>query len=318
MRFSADSRDKHVPREAPLLPARLMESTVTTPESADRPAIASISHGNFLHDGHRLHYEVHGSGPRVLIYTHGLLLDSLLNRSIAQALAARGHRVILLDLLGHGSSDRPTHAYDHRFDLYGEQVIALMDHLGLDEAAVGGISLGANTTLAAAAIAPHRVRAMVVEMPVLERGAIAAVAMFTPLLVSMRYFGWAIAPASALVRALPRPRHAATASVMNALSRTPRQTAAVLHGIFFGPGAPTAADRAELDMPTLVIGHGYDLLHPMDDAEALSRELPNAELFEASTMLEARTSPARVVAKMDDFLAKVWKPAAASSTAARS
>ena len=74
------------------------------------------------------------------------------------ALAARGNRVVTLDLLGHGRSDRPRDMTRYSMPLFGEQVIALLDHLEVDEAVVGGTSLGANTTLEAA-VARARARA---------------------------------------------------------------------------------------------------------------------------------------------------------------
>ena len=46
---------------------------------------------------------------------HGLLLDANLSRKLARSLAARGNRVVLLDLLGHGRSDKPRHASPHRW-----------------------------------------------------------------------------------------------------------------------------------------------------------------------------------------------------------
>ena len=56
---------------------------------------------------------------------------------------------------------------------FGEQVIALLDHLEVDEAVVLGTSLGANTALEAAALAPERLRGMVIEMPVLDNALLA-------------------------------------------------------------------------------------------------------------------------------------------------
>jgi pimeloyl-ACP methyl ester carboxylesterase len=50
---------------------------------------------------------VFGTGDRVLVWLHGLLLDATLNRGLARTLAAQGNRVVLLDLLGHGRSDKP-------------------------------------------------------------------------------------------------------------------------------------------------------------------------------------------------------------------
>ncbi len=142
---------------------------------------------SFVHDGHRLVYDVYGDSDQVVIYTHGLLIDSELNRGIAQALAEQGDRVVLLDLLGHGRSDKPTRATDYRIDSYADQVIGLMDHLGLDQAVLGGISLGANVSLFAAARYPERVRALVLEMPVLERAVPAAALLFAPMILLAHY-----------------------------------------------------------------------------------------------------------------------------------
>ena len=86
----------------------------------------------FTHDGHELAYDTYGSGDRLVVYMHGLLLDADLNRGIAEALAERGYRVVLLDLLGHGRSDRPDHASEYRIDTYADQVFGLLDHLGVE------------------------------------------------------------------------------------------------------------------------------------------------------------------------------------------
>ena len=142
---------------------------------------------HFQHGRHRLAYEVHGAGDRVLVYMHGLLLDANLNRDLARALAVRGNRVVLLDLLGHGQSDRPVHAAEYRMDLYVEQVFALLNHLHVDEAVLGGLSLGANVSLLAATRSPSRVRGLVLEMPVLERAAPAVALTFVPFLLGLHY-----------------------------------------------------------------------------------------------------------------------------------
>lgn len=265
--------------------------------------------------GSRVVYEVHGEGPRVFVFTHGLLLDAALNRAIAARLAARGHRVVLPELLGHGRSDKPTHAYEHRLDFYAEQVLAILDHLEVDQAVVGGVSLGANVALEVAAQAPDRVRAMVIEMPVLERGAMAAVTAFWPTLLAMRYLSKVLRPATRFVRALPRTNVGAVDSWMNLFSADPRENAAVLHGLFVGPSAPAARVRMQMQTPALVIGHGWDLLHALDDATALAAELPNARLIRARSVIEARVAPGRIVGEMADFLDAAWGPRLASATA---
>ncbi len=272
-----------------------------------------------LHDidyrGHRVVYEVHGEGPKVLVFTHGLLLDALLNHAIATRLADLGYRVVLPELLGHGRSDKPQHAYEHRLDFYAEQILGILDDLGVDDAVVGGVSLGANVALQVAETAPQRVRAMILEMPVLERGAMAAVSAFWPPLLAMRYLSKVIRPFTRAVRALPRTGIGAVDSWLNLFSADPRENAAVLHGLFVGPGAPAARSRMTMQAPALVIGHGFDLLHAMDDAKALAAELPNARFLQARSPIEARTVPDRIVGEMAAFLDEAWGPKAVTASA---
>ncbi len=65
-----------------------------------------------LVDGHRLSYLEAGpsDGPVVLL-VHGLLSDSTTWDPVIAPLAAHGLRVIALDLIGHGASDKPQLAY---------------------------------------------------------------------------------------------------------------------------------------------------------------------------------------------------------------
>ena len=97
--------------------------------------------------GHRLAYTSYGEGPRVTVLVHGLLLSQRMHERLAESLAERGNRVVTLDLLGHGRSDRPADMWRYSMTTFGEQVIALLDHLEVDEAVVLGTSLGANTAL---------------------------------------------------------------------------------------------------------------------------------------------------------------------------
>src|SRR3954454_12002078 len=114
----------------------------------------------FTHEGHRLAYTEYGEGPRTVVLVHGLLLSQRMHATLAEALAERGNRVITLDLLGHGVSDRPADMVRYSMSEFGREVIALLDHLRIEEAVVMGTSLGANVTLEAAAHAPDRVRGM--------------------------------------------------------------------------------------------------------------------------------------------------------------
>ena len=94
---------------------------------------------------------------------------------------------MLLDLLGHGRSDKPLHPAAHRMDLHVGQVVCLLDTLGVDQAVLGGVSLGADVALLTAVAAPERVSGLILDMPVLEWGLPTAITMFLPLLLGLRY-----------------------------------------------------------------------------------------------------------------------------------
>src|ERR1700752_2377037 len=104
------------------------------------------SSATFDHRGHRLAYTVHGEGERTCV-----LLPQRMHLPLATELAERGTRVVTLDLLGHGLSDRPEDMASYSMPLFAGQVLALLDHLGVESAIVGGTSLGANVTLEVAA-----------------------------------------------------------------------------------------------------------------------------------------------------------------------
>jgi pimeloyl-ACP methyl ester carboxylesterase len=261
---------------------------------------------SFDYAGHRLVYDDYGEGDHLVVYLHGILLDSELNRGIAGSLAADGFRVVLLDLLGHGRSDRPAFASDHRMDAYARQVAALLDHLGVDDAVLGGVSLGANVSLFVATMWPRRVRGLILEMPVLEWATPAAAMLFVPLLMLNHYGRRLVGLTARINRRLPRTPWGPVNSFLNSASSDPDSQAAVLHGVIVGPVAPTREERAAITAPTLVLGHGNDPIHPFDDAQNLAHLMPAAELVPTFNFAELRFRPARLRAIISAFAAERW------------
>src|SRR5215204_966562 len=94
----------------------------------------------------RLEYTEYGGGERWVVLLHAQLMPRRMQQPLARALAAEGLHVVTLDLLGHGRSDRPADPLVYSMTAFGEQVIALLDHLGAEQAVVGGTSLGANVS----------------------------------------------------------------------------------------------------------------------------------------------------------------------------
>lgn len=262
----------------------------------------------FEHHGHTFVYDEYGEGDEVLVYLHGLLLDSGINRGIAASLADRGIRVVLLDLLGHGRSAKPRHASEYRIDRYADQVLALLDHLRIPSAVLGGVSLGANVSLFAATQAPERVRGLVLEMPVLEWAVPAAALTFAPLLLAAHYGRGAMDLFARVVSHVPDTPIAPLNSVIRSGALAPEVTAAVLHGILVGPVAPTVEQRRAIQAPALIVAHRHDLIHPFSDAENLAEQLPHAELVRSWSSLELRVVPSRITREIATFLDGVWLP----------
>ena len=112
-------------------------------------------------DGIGLHYDAMGEGtPVVLVHGYTSAGDSWLNNGIAATLAEH-HRVLVLDARGHGRSDKP-----HNVDAYGTKmaadVVALLDHEGIERAHLVGYSMGGLLVLKAVTLAPDRFASVVI------------------------------------------------------------------------------------------------------------------------------------------------------------
>lgn len=260
---------------------------------------------HFEHDHRRIAYQDHGTGPRPIVLTHGLLMDGRMYAKLVPQLVQRGHRVITADMFGHGESGHPHEMTEYSMSQYGRDVVALLDHLGLAKAVIGGTSLGANVALEVAVLAPQRVQALVVEMPVLEHGLAGAGALFVPLALALRISQPTMRAVSRWTRRLPRTVFLADL-LLDFVRRDPGASLAILDGITFGRVAPPPGERRRITQPTLVIGHARDPIHPFSDADTLARELPHARIVTATSILEWRLTPARLDGELCRFLDDVW------------
>ncbi len=265
--------------------------------------------GDFLYEGHRIEYDTYGDGDRVVILIHGLLMNRRMYEGLGPALAERGNRVICADLLGHGRSDRPEDLRLYSMPLFARQLAALIDHLELDSAVVGGTSLGANVALELATRNPERARALFIEMPVLDNALPAVAGSFGPLLVGLSLARPAFEIASRVTSAIPRT-HRLLDIPLDLARQRPGPSLAVLEGLLLGETAPHREERVKIAQPTLIVGHHRDPIHPFSDSGMLAEELPNARLVEASSIVEWRITPGRLNGELADFLDDVWGPPA--------
>jgi len=256
----------------------------------------------------RLEYTEYGAGDAWVVLLHGQLMPRRMHQPLARALAAEGLHVVTLDLLGHGRSDRPEDPLLYSMTAFGEQVVALLDHLGAPQAVIGGTSLGANVSLEVAVIAPERVRGLIIEMPVLNNALEAGILAFGPLLFAARFLPFTVNGLRLLTRPIPRGLVPFWVGIgLDTLDQRAGSVAAVVHGLFFGRVAPSSRQRRGIDAPALVIGHPADPIHPAADAAMLAAEMPNATFVRARSILEWRMAPDRLDRAAVGFALGCWK-----------
>jgi len=259
------------------------------------------------YQGHAIGFEEYGEGDRPIVLVHGLLMNRRMFGRLGPALAERGNRVICVDLLGHGRSDQPEDLRLYSMPLFAEQVVALLDHLELEAAVVGGTSLGANVALELAVRHPDRVAGLFVEMPVLDNALAAVAAIFAPILLGLRVGRPAFELGSRLASLLPRTNFLLDIG-LDWLRRRPGPSIAVLEGLLLGETAPGREQRRGIDQPALIVGHPRDPLHPFSDSGMLVEEMRGARLVEADSILEWRIAPERLDDELALFLDEVWGP----------
>lgn len=243
-----------------------------------------------------LHYAEYGPADgRPVVLMHGLTLSSRSIERLARHLP--DFRVVLLDLHGHGQSSKPHDPDRYSADEFVADAVALLDHLGLASAVVGGMSLGANVAYQLALDHPERVDALILEMPVFGRGERFARAYFRGLIGVFAGFAPIGDAIRAPLRRIPWPEDLAPELVQvgEYFVGDHRALVSILRGLLREQAPAVDPDTlASLTVPALVVGHRGDLLHVLADVEELAEALPNARLYVAATFWDFRVRPDRL------------------------
>jgi len=109
-------------------------------------------------NGVEIAYEVHGEGYP-LVLAHGYTASKELWADQLDAFSRR-YRLVIYDCRGHGESEVPADPSQYSSDLFIEDQKALLDHLGISEAYVGGLSMGGMIAMRFALKYPQVVRAL--------------------------------------------------------------------------------------------------------------------------------------------------------------
>jgi pimeloyl-ACP methyl ester carboxylesterase len=231
-------------------------------------------------DGCSLAYEDVGSGLPT-IWQHGLGADRQQPAEVFPRNA--GVRRITLECRGHGDSQMGDPA---RLSIaqFATDVAALLDHLGIDVAVLGGISLGAAISMRLAVGIPWRIKGLILARPAwLDEPAPPAMHPYLVIAELLKEYGreeglrrFANSETLAVVERVS-PDNAA--SLLSFFSRRDEQSTIELLSRIpkDGPGL-SRQDIASIDMPTLVIGTGEDYVHPLGYASQLKDLIPGAAL----------------------------------------
>ncbi len=252
-------------------------------------------------DGCRLAFVDEGSGLPVL-WQHGLGADRSQPAEVFPALP--GVRRITMECRGHGESELGD---EGRISIaqFADDAVDLLDHLGIEHAVVGGISLGAAIGLRIAALHPERAAGLVLARPawVDEHGP-DHLKIYPDVADLLETYG----PREGRTRFEASPRLAAVEAVSpdNAASMRwffdradPRSTVLLLSRIpAEGPGISRDQMRS-LSLPTLVIGNDRDYVHTLETARELASLIRGATFAEITSKSVDRS---RYVAGVKDAL----------------
>lgn len=225
-------------------------------------------------NGIKLYYEIHGTGEP-LLFIHGLGSSARDWEAQAKFFSA-DYRVILVDLRGHGQSDKPKEEYS--ILQFSADVHVFLDVLEIESAHVVGLSLGGVIALQFALDHPHRIRSLVpvnsfVELPfqtfsekmeIWKRNTIVS-------LLGMRKMGKLLAG-----RLFPKDDQEELRDVF--IERWAENDKQSYLSAFKSMVGWSVRDRlGELDVPVLVLSAEHDYISIAAKAEYVS-DMPGAEL----------------------------------------
>jgi 3-oxoadipate enol-lactonase len=246
-------------------------------------------------NGAQLWYEERGTGDPV-VFLHAGLLDS---RQWARQLDTFSptYRAIALDARGYGRSSRPTQPYRRH-----EDVLGLLDALGIDRAAIVGNSVGGKAAVDAALAQPGRVRALVAVGAAISGFSFAG---YTDEQAARAEAAWVAGDVRGAADVWLEVW--APVSTDDELRRIAYENAEVDNDELELDGDPPAAGRlGELDVPTLVVVGDREVQGIVDTCRKIAADVEGArlELLPGADHLPNRAQPAAFDRLVLEFLAQ--------------
>lgn len=227
--------------------------------------------------GGAVDYDVQGTGPAVLLL-HAFPLDRRMWDEQA-ALLRTAHQVVRVDARGFGGSDEGDGPLT--MERIADDAVAVLDHLGVGQAAACGLSMGGYAAFALVRRHPSRLRALVLADTKAPADTAETRAGRSALAEKVLKEGAAAAADANLPKLLGatthRERPAVVARVRDlVLSQRPRAIANALAGL--AGRADSTPTLREVRVPTLVLCGAEDALTPPSEAEALQQGIAGSRL----------------------------------------
>lgn len=235
--------------------------------------------GSFIEidDGARIYYEVHGEGePMVLV--HGYPLNGGLFRDNVGPLSEQ-FQVVTVDLRGYGQSETPNS--EGSVALYASDVLAVMDELGLNQAIIGGMSMGGPIVFELYRQAPERFRAMILNDTIAAGAVPAEAGLWQGVGQQVEELGVAslvdfLMPD--MLTAETRMNHPELVAYLGGLMEQASEDAALAGASALETRPDSAATLAEITVPTLILTGEEDSLYPYEIAQSLNEGILNSTL----------------------------------------
>ncbi|MCC7450968.1 MAG: alpha/beta hydrolase [Anaerolineae bacterium] len=240
----------------------------------------------FERDGIQFHYTDTGEGVP-FVYQHGLGGNVSQPAEVYQP--EPGFRFISIDCRGHGETRPLGNVEKLSFDSFADDVMALIDHLGLSKFVIGGISMGSGISLNIILRYPDRVMGLLLSRPawldkpmpdnlrpiatagrlIREYGARKGLELFKQ--SEDYWYVLRVSPnaAESLLGQFEQPRAEETAIKLERISND-------------APNRDRATWR-HIRVPTLVFANHIDAIHPFEIAKTLTESIPGAELRELTS-----------------------------------
>ena len=255
-----------------------------------RDLVAHSDHSHFVHmDGMKVHFQEFGdrAAPPVILI-HGFTASTHSWHGSAPRIADAGFRVIAVDLIGFGFSDKPRH-FEYTIDAQARMITRFMDRLGIGAATLVGCSYGGAIAATIALDSPERVDKLVLvdavinddlrSHPILRLASVPGIGeIVTPFLADSRVLlrhrsHCTLAPANhhlitdERINAILRPLHAADGH--HSLLATSRNWHA----------NRITRDAHHIPRPTLIVWGEADTVIPIRDGYTLRDSIPGSRLI---------------------------------------